>query len=85
MEISMSEVWNQIVASLDERIDKHSLETWIQPVKPLELTDEAFTIAVPSKFFATWLEDHHSDIIKQTLKEITGTDLFSHAAILRAP
>ena len=88
MDISMNEVWSQIVASLDQRIDKHSLETWIQPVKPLELTDEAFVIGVPSKFFATWLEDHHADIIKQTLKEITGKDLtlkFSILSVERPP
>jgi len=84
----MNEVWNQIVASLDQRIDKHSLETWIQPVKPLELTDRAFTIGVPSKFFATWLENHHADIIRQTLKEITGRDLdleFSVLSVERPP
>jgi chromosomal replication initiator protein len=82
MDISLNEVWNQIVASLDERIDRHSLETWIQPVKPLEITDQAFTIGVPSKFFATWLEDHHADIIKQSLKEITRRDLELKFSIL---
>ena len=74
METPAAELWDKVVASLDRRIDKHSLETWILPVKPIELGDEAFTLGVPSKFFATWLEEHHADIIREILKEITGKD-----------
>ena len=88
METSPAELWHQVIASLDRRIDKHSLETWILPVKPLELVEDAFTLGVPSKFFATWLEEHHADIIREILKEITGKDhelRFNVFSVERAP
>jgi chromosomal replication initiator protein len=88
METPAAELWGQVVASLDRRIDKHSLETWILPVKPIQLADDAFTLGVPSKFFATWLEEHHADIIREILKEITGKDRqlrFDVLSVDRAP
>jgi chromosomal replication initiator protein len=72
MEASASEIWKQTVEQLDDQIDKHNLETWILPVRPLGIDGNSFTLGVPSKFFATWLEEHHAAILQGTLKKITG-------------
>jgi chromosomal replication initiator protein len=71
---SPAEVWSQALARLDGKIDTHSLETWILPAKPLELSDTRFTIAAPSRFHATWVEAHYAAALKEALKETTGTD-----------
>jgi chromosomal replication initiator protein len=75
MATSAGDVWDQIVTVLDRKIDRHSLETWILPVKALKMTADTLTLAVPSKFFATWLEDHHTDTIRDVVREVTGRDL----------
>jgi chromosomal replication initiator protein len=72
MEVSATDIWKQAVARLDERLDRHNLETWILPVRPLGIDGASFTLGVPSKFFASWLEEHHSPILQEILKEITG-------------
>jgi chromosomal replication initiator protein len=74
MEASASEIWKQAVSCLDGRIDRHNLETWIMPVKPLGIDGEAFTLGVPSKFFATWLEEHHVHVLREALKEVAGRE-----------
>jgi chromosomal replication initiator protein len=75
MDVALGETWKQVIVLLEQKIDKHNLETWILPAKPLGVDDACFTIGVPSKFFATWLEEHHSDIIKGALKQVSGQDL----------
>ena len=75
MDSSPQDVWQQIVRVLDEKLDRHNLETWIVPIKAIEITDSALKLGVPSKFFASWLEEHHLDTIRTALKDITGASL----------
>jgi chromosomal replication initiator protein len=82
MTTSADEIWRQAVVQLDQKIDRHNIETWILPVKPLGMDETYFDIGVPSKFFATWLEEHHADIIKDTLKLIAGREFELRFSIL---
>ncbi len=75
MEASAQHVWQQVVRVLNDKLDRHNLETWIVPVRPIELTDTALRLGAPSKFFASWLEEHHLDTIRAAIKDITGADL----------
>ncbi len=74
MEVSASEIWKQAVAQLDSKLDSHSFETWIVPIKPLGIDGRSFRLGVPSRFFANWLEKHHANILRETLREITGSE-----------
>ena len=74
MEPSPAEVWSRALARLDGKIDTHSLETWILPAKPLEISDTRYTNSAPSRFHATWVEAHYAGALKDALKETTGTD-----------
>ncbi len=74
MQSSPSEIWSQAISLLDRKLDRHNLETWIMPITPLDVKETRFVLGVPSRFFATWLEEHHSQVLKETLKELTGVD-----------
>jgi chromosomal replication initiator protein len=39
-------------------------KTWFEPIKSVELTDNALYIQVPSKFFYEWLEKHYVKLLK---------------------
>ena len=71
---SPAEVWNRALTILDGKIDRHSLETWILPTKPLEINETHLTLSAPSRFHATWIETHHAAALREALKETTGTD-----------
>jgi chromosomal replication initiator protein len=76
------EIWKQAVVLLDKKIDRHNIETWILPAKAIGIEEPYFTIGVPSKFFATWLEEHHSDIIRDALRQVAGRDFELRFSIL---
>jgi chromosomal replication initiator protein len=82
MAASADEIWKEAIGRLDKRIDRHNIETWILPAKPLGIDDTYFTIGVPSKFFATWLEEHHSDIIRDALRMVSGREFELRFSIL---
>ena len=82
MATSADEIWKQVVVLLDKKIDRHNMETWILPAKALGIDEPYFTIGVPSKFFATWLEEHHSDIIRDALRQVSGRDFELRFSIL---
>ena len=82
MATSADDIWKQAVVLLDKKIDRHNIETWILPAKALGIDEPYFTIGVPSKFFATWLEEHHSDIIKDALRQVSGRDFDLRFSIL---
>ena len=82
MATSADEIWKQAVVLLDKKIDRHNIETWILPAKALGIDEPYFTIGVPSKFFATWLEEHHSDIIRDALRQVSGRDFELRFSIL---
>jgi chromosomal replication initiator protein len=82
MELSPQDIWQQVVKVLDGKLDRHNLETWIVPIKAQELNDTALRLGVPSKFFASWLEEHHLDTIKTVLRSITGAALGVEFVIL---
>ena len=82
MESSPQNIWQQVVKVLDEKLDRHNLETWIVPIKAMEITDSALRLGVPSKFFASWLEEHHLDTIKTALRNLTGAALDVEFVIL---
>jgi chromosomal replication initiator protein len=84
METSPQDLWQQVVRVLDERLDRHNLETWIIPVKPVEAETGLLRLGVPSKFFASWLEEHHLDTIQSTLRELTGRDFNVEFEIISA-
>lgn len=75
MEPTATDIWNQAITLLDARIDRHTLETWILPARPVGITDRRLSIGVPSKFFQTWLESHHAGALRDALKEIAGADI----------
>jgi len=82
MEPTANDIWNQALSLLDTKVDRHTLETWIMPAKPLAMADRRFTIGVPSKFFANWLETHHAGVLKETLREIAGSELDLHFVVM---
>ncbi len=82
METSASEIWKEAVTKLDSKLDRHNFETWIIPIKPLGIDGSSFRLGVPSRFFANWIEEHHSLVLRETLKEITGTDFQLNFSII---
>jgi chromosomal replication initiator protein len=51
-------VWKTVSFFKRQHSDQ-AFKTWFEPIKSVELTDNALYIQVPSKFFYEWLEEHY--------------------------
>lgn len=65
-------VWENCLSFIKDNIDDQAYKTWFEPIKPVELTDSALHIQVPSKFFYEWLEEHYVKLLKVALTKELG-------------
>jgi chromosomal replication initiator protein len=47
-----------------DNIQDQAYKTWFEPIKSVELTDNALYIQVPVNFFYEWLEEHYVKLLK---------------------
>ena len=61
--------WEQCLEKIEDTIGPHSFETWFRTTN-LSLTQDGNPcIEVPNQFFADFIEEHFTDIIKAALSE----------------
>ena len=65
-------VWENCLSFIKDNIQEQAYKTWFEPIKPVELTDNALYIQVPSKFFYEWLEEHYVKLLKVALTKELG-------------
>ncbi|MCX5657251.1 MAG: chromosomal replication initiator protein DnaA [Candidatus Omnitrophica bacterium] len=69
-EKKIQEMWPKIMASIQEKINPHSYDTWFASLRPVSLTKEVFTLETPNQFFKDWLKEHYGALLEESLKEI---------------
>ena len=65
-------VWDNCLSFIKDNIQEQAYKTWFEPIKSVELTDNALYIQVPSKFFYEWLEAHYVKLLKVALTKELG-------------
>lgn len=71
----LEELWNNVLAQIEQKISKPSFETWLKSTKLLSHKDLTVTISAPNSFARDWLENHYVHLITGILTELTGNDL----------
>ncbi|WP_430613755.1 chromosomal replication initiator protein DnaA [Flavobacterium sp. JP2137] len=66
-------VWTNCLLFIKDNIQEQAFKTWFEPIKAIELTENALYIQVPSKFFYEWLEEHYVKILKVALTKELGS------------
>lgn len=69
------DLWDKALAHIQTRLSKPSFETWLKSTSATSLDDDALLIIAPNEFTRDWLESRYSDLILETLYEITGKHL----------
>jgi len=52
----VSEVWQELIASLESTLSRAALNRWLKHISPLSLDDEVLRLGVPNAFARDWLE-----------------------------
>lgn len=65
-------LWNECLAVIKDNIPSSAFETWFRPIVPESWENMTMTITVPSNFYAEFLDEHYSDLLKQTFNRVMG-------------
>lgn len=65
--MNLDELWNTISGKLKSIIDPHSFSMWIEPIKPVEATEETLVLEVDNDFAGTWVKENYLPLMTQVL------------------
>ena len=63
-------VWNDILARVEAKINRHSYYTWFKPTSLVDAAGERLTIRVPNSQFRDWLAKHYTSVIDEAAREV---------------
>jgi chromosomal replication initiator protein len=68
-------VWDEVLAKVEAKVNRHSFATWFRPTTFLYLRDSHLGIGVPSPQFKDWLVKNYQGIIGEALRDLDRGDL----------
>ncbi|MGO4889016.1 chromosomal replication initiator protein DnaA [Anaerobacillus sp. MEB173] len=72
---NITDLWNQALVVIETKVSKPSFETWLKATKANDIHNDTITITAPNEFARDWLENRYSDLISETLADLTGAEL----------
>ena len=68
----LSELWQELVASLESTLSRAALNRWLKHITPLSLDDDCLRVGVPSAFARDWVERKAADHLRTEASRILG-------------
>jgi len=59
------------LSELSKKVRKQSFYTWLKPTKAEAVDDSSFSILVPNRFAARWIDEKYRQAINETLSELS--------------
>jgi len=72
---NISDLWEKALKEIEKKISKPSFETWLKSTKAHSLKGDNLVITAPNEFARDWLESRYSNLIGETITDITGEEL----------
>jgi chromosomal replication initiator protein len=70
-----TDLWLELLSTIRSQLPEQSFATWIQPLTPQKLENNALVLAAPSQFHRDWIEGHFIKNLELALRELRGTDI----------
>ncbi|MBN2564476.1 MAG: chromosomal replication initiator protein DnaA [Candidatus Eisenbacteria bacterium] len=74
-DMTASDLWARCLETIREETEHQSYQTWFEPTRAIELTDDSVRIEVPNRFFADWLEEHYMGLVRRAVQANAGREL----------
>jgi len=71
-------IWDKILSSLQQKINRQSFNTWLKPTQQLAFANGTLHVEVPSLLFADWINRNYLPLIQESAREIEGNELHLH-------
>ena len=72
IELTADGLWGEVSERLRGALNEATFGTWFGDAAGSELSDDAFTLAVPNDFTREWIEGHFLGLIRAAVKDATG-------------
>jgi chromosomal replication initiator protein len=74
LELTAENLWNDVSGRLRQALNDTTYRTWFGEARGLEISDDAFVIAVPNDFSRAWIGGHFLELIRAAVIECTGKE-----------
>src|SRR5580765_8448818 len=71
-------LWDRILSSLQQKINRQSFNTWLRPTQQLAFAEGTLHVEVPSLLFADWISRNYLPLIQESAREIEAGELRLH-------
>jgi chromosomal replication initiator protein len=68
--MSGTNIWDQVLARIETKVNRHSFYTWFKPTGFLAERDDSIRVRVPNALFRDWLTKHYAAVIEEALAEV---------------
>jgi chromosomal replication initiator protein len=68
--MSASNIWDQVLARIETKVNRHSFYTWFKPTAFVADRDGSIRVRVPNALFRDWLTKHYAAVIEEALAEV---------------
>jgi chromosomal replication initiator protein len=68
--MSGSNIWDQVLARVETKVNRHSYYTWFKPTSFLADQGTSLHVRVPDGMFRDWLNKHYGGVMAEALTEV---------------
>jgi chromosomal replication initiator protein len=68
-------LWDEILARVETKVNRHSFYTWFKPTTFLAADKQTVTVRVPNPLFKDWLMKHYAGVISEAMNEVKQPNL----------
>ncbi|MBI5406159.1 MAG: chromosomal replication initiator protein DnaA [Nitrospirae bacterium] len=68
------DIWEISLKEIENTLTRQSFENWFKPTKLHSFQGNTVVIGVPNVFLGNWLKNHFIDVIKGSVKKVTGIE-----------
>ena len=69
------ELWDSLLSRLRVEVGEQIFNAWFSPISPISVSEDTFTVGVPSEFFKEWIRDRYSSVLVENLSKVAGKKL----------
>jgi chromosomal replication initiator protein len=73
--IAQMNVWDQILARIETKVNRHSFYTWFRPTSFVAEDRTSIVVRVPTPVFMDWLTKHYSGVMAEAMAEVKRPNL----------
>jgi chromosomal replication initiator protein len=75
LEASLVNPWDEVLAKVETKVNRHSFATWFRPTQFLRQDGRSLLVRVPNPQFKEWLAKNYHGVIVEALSEVGRGDL----------